>query len=260
MNAKETVQHFYSLLLGASVQNADVLAKASFSAIRKQVPTMQVRLEQRWYDSLRSGKADYGVYDCDEYLVEAMHCWWEYSRRYIKACMKPSSLPPLGVWARFANAASIVDLGNGIGFTTSALSKLFPTAKVVGTNMPGSSQYRIAQQLANRDGFTMASDIGSAPYSPDVIWATEYFEHFEQPLQHADEIIETARPKSLLIANTFGGDATGHFNDYIIAGKKVPCKSVARMFNENLRRHGYKKIDTTMWNARPTLWVRAAAR
>jgi hypothetical protein len=254
MNAAHTVAYFAELLDRAAVPDRQRLVIAATEALGGGTPALQHRLEQHWYLTLRAGAPDYTVYDTDDYLVEAVHCWWAYSRPYLRNCGKPGSLPPDGVWARFADASTIVDVGNGLGFTSAALRLLHPAARVVGTNMPGSTQYRIASHLADAYGFTMVPDVHTAPTAPDLVWATEYFEHFQSPLDHADEVIGTLQPRALLIANTFGGDATGHFDTYTVNGEELPCRSVARLFNQNLRRHGYRKVATTMWNGRPTLW------
>ena len=148
----------------------------------------------------------------------------------------------------------IVDVGNGLGFTSAALCGLSPKAQVIGTNMPGSTQYRIARLLADAYGFTMVPDAAEIAGQPDLVWATEYFEHFDRPLDHANELVAALQPRAMLIANTFGGDATGHFDTYIVDGEELPCGKVGRLFNANLRRLGYRKVGTKMWNARPTLW------
>lgn len=254
MNAKQTVGYFADLLQRADVRDPERLVIAAAEALAGGVPRLQHELEQRWYGSVHTGEPDFTVYDDDDYLVEAVHCWWAYSRPYLRNCGKQSSLPPEGVWGRFANARTIVDVGNGLGFTSAALTLLFPDARVIGTNMPGSTQYRIASLLADAYGFTMVSDPADLPTRPDLMWATEYFEHFDRPLDHTDELVGLVQPGALLIANTFGGDATGHFDTYTVNGEELPCRSVARLFNSNLRQHGYVKVKTTMWNARPTLW------
>lgn len=254
LNARQTVAYFAELLDRTEVYGSRGLVIAATEALGGGLPAVQARLEERWYRSLQDGAADYTVYDEDAYLVEAVHCWWAYSRPYLRNCLKPASLPPDGVWYRFEDASLIVDVGNGLGFTSAALRGLSPTAQVIGTNMPGSTQYRIASLLADAYGFTMVPDAAEIAGQPDLVWATEYFEHFDRPLDHANELIAALQPRAMLIANTFGGDATGHFDTYIVDGEELPCGKVGRLFNANLRRLGYRKVETKMWNARPTLW------
>lgn len=254
MNAQQTAGYFAMLLDTAGVYQPSRFVVAAQEAFAGGLPKLQHALEERWYQTLRDGDPDYSVYDTDDYLVEAIHCWWAYSRPYLRNVAKPASLPPDGVLHRIGEPATVVDVGNGLGLTSAALTRLFPTARVIGTNVPGSAQYRIASLLADAYGFTMVADASEIAATPDLMWATEYFEHFAAPLDHADELITRLRPRYMLIANTFGGDATGHFDTYTVDGEELPCRSVGRLFNRRLRSHGYRTVATKMWNARPTLW------
>ena len=48
----------------------------------------------------------------------------------------------------------------------------------------------------------------------DLIFASEYFEHFYEPIAHLKDILDNCNPKFLVCANGFTGDAIGHFDFY----------------------------------------------
>lgn len=243
------VQHslgmFAALLREVDVPDADVIMGACREAVRGTQPTILTALEQAWYRSLDYGDPNYFLYSTKAYLAEAFHCWWGYTREHLR-------------WVRRSGLADrpadlIVDLGNGIGFTTAALTLLFPNARVVATNVPGSWQYRIAERLADRYGFEMVPhpiDVGGRA---DLVFATEYFEHFYEPLEHLRNVVNFLEPGGFVIANTFTGDATGHFNTYEVDGVEVPCDQVGRLFGRDLREHGYTKTAAG-FNGKPAYW------
>ena len=215
-----------------------------------------VKLQQRWYQSLQNNEPDYGVYIVDEYLVESWACWMIYSRKYIREIAKPSSMPPDGVARQVSLGGTIVDLGNGMGISTAALKQLFPKSRVIGTNIADTSQWKIATALAAAYGFEMIDDT-EIIYDPvDLVFASEYFEHFEHPIQHLTKIIADIHPRYMLIANAFTSQAIGHFNHYYDADIQLTGKQTSRYFNGAMQQAGYEKVVTRLWNNRPALWVR----
>ena len=88
----------------------------------------------------------------------------------------------------------------------------------------------------------------------DLIFASEYFEHIEKPIEHLSDILKNCNPKYLLLANTFNQPAIGHFIEYSHKGKKYIGKTISKMFNETLKENGYMKIKTKLWNQRPNYW------
>lgn len=255
-NRATNIRFLYNLMLETSACAPDSAAVIDNALRRDSGEAERADMENLWYTALRSGSADYSVYDSDLYLIEAWACWWTYSRRYLREIQKPQSLPPLGVMNQLRSCQTVVDLGNGLGLTTAALKTLFPAATVYGTNVPGSTQYRIASHLAERYGFHMVADPANIGSPTDLVFASEYFEHFGQPLDHLQEVVSALRPTRLLIANTFGGDAIGHFDEYRIGTKTVPGSVTGRLFNKHLRALGYRKVATGMWNNRPAYWIK----
>lgn len=214
------------------------------SAVRDAIENHD--LQNRWYSSLRAGKPDYTVYDGHAYLAESWACWSVYSRRYLRA-LAAIVFPRIGV------VESVADLGGGFGFTTLALRELFPRARVGFTNLPGTIQTNIAQRLGIQHGF---SYLGTYPCISELVFASEYFEHFVQPVDHLRSILDAAQPRIIVIANAFGSPAVGHFDFYDIDGIRYNGPTTSRRFNDELRKHGFAKMKTGMWNDRPQVWQR----
>jgi len=224
--------------------------------ISREVTELEQALQLRWYDSLAAGKADYGVYATDYYLGEMWACWSVYSRKYLTGILQPKSLPPYGILGHLGTVRRVVDLGCGIGFTTAALREIFPHADVGATNLNGTAQAEVARRMAKQFGFRLSETVEAFKGPTDLVFASEYFEHIESPLDHLEEVLTTLTPRTLLVANSFGTRAIGHFNHYLVAGQPMPGHALSRMFNAALRHHGYRKMKTAMWNQRPAYWVR----
>lgn len=252
---------FQQILVSEGVQNTEQLKEIAKQTIRYLGGNQDARnslmhgqmLENVWYESLAAGVPDYSVYETDYYLAELWACWVVYSRRYLKEAEKNSSLPPFGVLSDIKPSV-IVDVGCGFGFTTAALKQLFPSAKVYATNLPNTFQYRVATRTAEMYGFTLVPDVTHIPERADLVFASEYFEHFPEPVAHLEEIIRAIQPKSWLIANAFTAKAIGHFINYRVNGAESDGKATSRAFAKTLNQHGYKKIKTNLWNNRPSYW------
>jgi trans-aconitate methyltransferase len=208
-------------------------------------------LERRWYDTL-----DLGIYDCEEYLAEAWACWHVYSRRYILDIQKRERINNL---LDGYERATIIDLGNGIGASSAALKQAFPGARVIGTNRRGSLQWKLGECLARHFAFEMAE---SAEIKADIVFASEYFEHFLDPVAHLQSVVDASHPEILICANAFGQRALGHFERYEIpdassmfdATNEAMPETASRLFAKRLRALSYRKAKTKLWNDRPSFW------
>ena len=210
-------------------------------------------LQKKWYNSLETEIPDYSVYSDPFYFCELWLCWVNYSRRYLKDISANKSFFGKSIVSDI-KANTIIDLGCGFGYTTTALKELFSNSKVFGTNIEGSSQYDMAKNLGNQHDFTI---IGSYENTPcDLIFASEYFEHFERPIEHLIQVIEHCNPKYMLIANAFTSMAIGHFNKYKNLSETYSGKDMSLLFNNTMRKYGYEKVKTTCWNNRPAYWRR----
>jgi hypothetical protein len=201
-------------------------------------------LESRWYDSLAAGTPDYSIYQDPIYLADAMACWLMYSRGYLRAMQRYGLTGVIGDQIRV-----IADLGCGIGFTSLGLAELFPAARVYGTNFMDSPQARVAE----RAGVEVQEEAGEA----DMVLALEYFEHVEAPVDHLRAVLR-AEPSVVVVSNTFGPRAPGHFGSYVVGGVGVEPRRAARAFDTEMKDQGYKELSTRMWNGRPAYWIRGA--
>jgi SAM-dependent methyltransferase len=247
---KKVFQKFITLLKQADIPNAERISRVAFY-LAKQPNFIDKdnseELENRWYKSLEANDPDYKIYDDPLYISEAWNCWVNYSRIYLKLINKTKDY--------FQDIKSVADLGCGIGFTTVGLKEIFTNAEVIGTNVSTSLQAKIASILGEEFNFSIKDKIEE---HQDLIFASEYFEHFYNPIDHLREIIEAGSPNYLLVANAFNSPATGHFPEYEIDNKLYNGKNTARKFAETLKDCNYEKVNLGYWNSRPTVWRKAA--
>jgi SAM-dependent methyltransferase len=222
----------------------------------RAITATEQKLQNRWYASLAAGKPDYGVYATDYYVAEMWACWMVYSRKYLAGLAKPNMLPPHGIRADLGAVRCVVDLGCGVGLTTAALTQLFPKADVIATNLGGTTQAAIAMRLAKMYHFRVVETVREILQPVDLIFASEYFEHIPDPLDHLADVLQRLQPRAMLVANSFNTRAIGHFNYYRVNGHLAKAEALSRLFNALLRERGYRKVKTKMWNQRPAYWKR----
>lgn len=213
-------------------------------------------LEKKWYDSIRKNDCpDYSVYSDPRYICDVWVCWSHYSRNSLKALIAPKSLITKSVVDHIGKIKTVVDVGCGFAYTTAGLKEIFPEARVIGTNLEESYQFKVAKDLGRKHGFEIVPDTNNLK-DIDLVFASEYFEHIINPIEHAYEIIRQYRPKFIITANGFNGTAIGHFDFYDHMGKVFDNKTMSRNFNKAMRMMGYKKLETKIWNNRPMVWER----
>lgn len=206
------------------------------------------QLEKYWYET-----NDYSVYDSPYYLGDIWACWCHYTRKGLKDLDNPKNFNGRSIFDLIKQATTIIDLGCGFGLTTAALKERFPWADVYGTNLSNTWQYEIASNYANKYKFKLSDSFKNLGKS-DLVFAFEYFEHIEKPIEHLDEIVSSNRPKFLIFANGFNGRAIGHFNTYTHNGKEYDNKTMSRMFLKRLKELNYTKLNTKIWNNRPAVY------
>jgi len=215
-------------------------------------------LERDWYASVSAGQPDYSVYADTRFLSDLWACWCVYSRSYLRIMRDAKTSNGNTVLEDIGEAACVVDLGCGTGYTTAAIAELFPRADVVGTNIKDTAQYSIASEVAASTGgsFRLVGDIAQVGRQADLVFASEYFEHHEDPVSHLNEVLDSVAPRCLVLANSFSASAIGHFPTYRDGTERVANKLTGRRFNTTLRKRGYEAVETGFWNGRPAYWRR----
>lgn len=204
--------------------------------------------KRSWYDTLElEAEADYSLYDGEWYFCELLACYEVYSSRYVDLISR-----------LHIKTESILDMGCGLGITTTHLSEKFGV-DVVGTNLEDTKQYIFCQSKINViPDHKIAGKVG-------MVFASEYFEHIYNAGDHLLDIIEINSPKTFVLANAFNAKSLGHFDYYYNGGwssKPCPCDSMVaaskmgRLFSQILKAAGYSKVDTGFWNSRPNVWQR----
>lgn len=227
---------------------------------KKEITDESVRewkkLYDDWYYSLETNNPDYRVYSDAHYMSEVWLCWTKYSRRYLKDLLNKKSIKINNEYKTviefFGKNDVIIDLGCGFGYTTATLKEIWPNSVVYGTNIKDSVQFKFATELGKKYNFSIIEDFKNI--KADTIFATEYFEHFYEPIVHLEEVLLNIKPSNLIIANSFGPKAIGHFDKYLYDGRLIPSKEMNKIFSSKLKQFGYVKIKTSFWNNRPSIW------
>lgn len=221
-----------------------------------------MEIENIWYNSLRNGDDSspaYDVYGLDDYLAEVWCCWEFYARKYVKNIFEHRLVPPLGVQGYMGDGA-ILDVGNGMGLSTAYFKQQFPKRRVVGTNLLDTTQWKMNTMLSSSYGYELVDEAtmlkaGGIGEDVAMVFASEYFEHFQNPLDHLKEMM-VLQPKVWITANAFKADAIGHFDVYYVNGEPKDATEMSRLFTASMNYYGYKKLNTKLWNNRPTVWVK----
>lgn len=229
-----------------------------------KIPEKNEILQNAWYESLSINSPLYSVYNEIYYLADLFACWKVYSRKYLKSIIDQKSLASKDDHLNFYNLKSIsekitekgsklkiVDVGCGIGYSTLALSEIFEGHEVYGTNLKGTTQWDLCEKL----GVNLLEDVKEIG-KIDCILAFEYFEHFQDPVEHLKYLVATSDPEYFIIANSFGTTSVGHFLEQDYNGSKVPSKGFGRIFGNEMRKLGYVKQNTTIFNNKPSFWIK----
>lgn len=208
------------------------------------------RLTDLWYKKLSEGNTTeaYSLYNDDYYFTDLLLCYRKYSRIGIRNLSKLSYLNP----------SVIVDLGCGLGLSTSLLKTYYKEAIIYGTNLENTKQWKYASSMAITNGWYLIDDISTIKYSTQntLIFASEYFEHFENPIAHLDYIINILTPKYIAVGNAFSAVALGHFNDrYKIGNLQLSSRQISKLFNNKMKDYGYT-IAHRFYNSKPVLWMK----
>lgn len=221
-------------------------------------------LMDKWYDSVKdveNNKAtefNYSVYNDKFYFAtDLWPCFVLYSRKYLMNIKKNQIIQ-----SKIKDCKSIIDLGCGLGYSTGMLKQQYPDKEIIGTNLKDTLQYKFCKEMSKVYNFKIVESEHVINKNIDVVFASEYFEHiFDAPI-NIQRLVEAINPKFLLLASTFTQKSIGHFNYYryrnyglkllqFIDNKKTP-----RVFNDTIKRLGYKPVKTGIWNNKPSFWMK----
>lgn len=227
--------------------------------VRVQMREWQV-LERTWYQSLADGNPWYKIYGAKYYIADLWACWVVYSRKYLKSLYDCKALGDHSIMQDLSLVTSVADLGCGVGITTAALAQMFPKAScnIYGTNLLGTQQADFCLSMSKEYNFNLQQDVALIGRKCDLVFASEYFEHFYKPIEHLQYIIANLNPDYLITANAFGTKSIGHFDCYMVEGRLLDAKQTARAFSNAMHMHGYNKVKTRLWNNRPAYWRKPA--
>ena len=213
--------------------------------------------EDRWYGALAQGRVDYSVYDQDYYFTDLWVCFVKFSRKYVREILKAGSLDGINsVRSVFGKVSTVVDLGCGVGLVSAAFTQAFPGAKIYATNLENTKQWAFCKRMASDYDFSLVNGIEKIPGKVDVLFASEYFEHIERPIEHIQEIVAKLSPRHFIIANAFNTRSLGHFIEYKDGQNVIGQANISKLFNKRLKDLGYRKVKTKCWNNRPAIFSR----
>jgi 2-polyprenyl-3-methyl-5-hydroxy-6-metoxy-1,4-benzoquinol methylase len=218
-------------------------------------------LTKEWYDKLDQNDlaGAYRVYDDDYYFTDIWNCFVQYSRRYLRDIRRPCFDDGQSFIDQTKDASIIVDVGCGIGYSTSILTQLYPNAKVYGTNLKNTKQWKFCEMMSERYGFVMVESVDQIDSSVDVVFASEYFEHFLDPVSHFVDISNAVSPSYFVIANAFNTRSIGHFVTYQISEiLNIDQSNIGLFFNKTIRNHGYQMMKTKLFNNKPNIWQKVS--
>jgi len=204
-------------------------------------------LDNWWYDNY----GDFSRYASWHYLYAGLNCFDNYSKQctfYAKQYLGDRKIK------------SIVDVGAGIGLSTMLLADLFPEAKVYYNNIRPSLQvdffeahkHYLQRNLDDYQPEFVTSD-WLAQHGPfDMLFASEYFEHFEEPMKQTEFLLNQVGFKYLVVNNSFNVKAYGHFKEFK-CNETVASKRMSKMWLKEVRKD-YNELDVKCWNGRPKMF------
>ena len=166
---------------------------------------LKEKLYKIWEEGLKNNNPSYFVYDDIAYMDEAFDCWKTYSRKYIKNFAKYLKDVNNLYTTELKKINCILDLGCGIGYSTVALSEVFKNSRIIGTQLSSSKQFEVCKYLEaqyKNISFVSSEQNTTLNEKIDVIFASEFFEHFEYPINLLIELINAYNPKYFICANS----------------------------------------------------------
>ena len=136
------------------------------------------------------------------------------------------------------------------------LKQTFPKNIVYGTNLPDTTQWKFNKLLSKEYDYKLIDSFKKLPKDIEFVFASEYFEHFPDPINHLSDVLTYCNPKILVCANAFKPDSIGHFDNYRHGSEFLTPKEISREFGKFLKENGYNKLKTKLWNQRPSIYLK----
>lgn len=246
----------YSSLTGISTEEIKSLCNSSIKYYNgKIVENPLGHLDKLWFDGQEAGINNYNVYGHRDYYAEAFACWYIYSSKYLKRIFDLEvKSPDVFESLRLDSVDSIIDLGNGLGFTTLMIARHFRNAKIYGTNLKDTLQWEFCSKT-NHGEYELIQDYSTLGHI-DIVFASEYFEHIENCLEHVSDIVDKISPRIMVIANSFNTRGIGHIYNYLNYGQVIHQSLISKQFIKKMISLGYAKVPTKFWNQSPNVYVK----
>lgn len=197
-------------------------------------------LDDWWYENY----PDFSRYQSYHYLYAGLNCFNNYSKQCALYAHQ---------YLGDKNIKSIVDVGAGIGLSTMLLADLFPEAKVYYNNITPSLQADFFEAHKDSKNITDITEKEMMQHGPfDMLFASEYFEHFEYPMRQTDFLLNKVGFKYLVINNSFNVRAYGHFKEFKHNETLTP-KNMSKLWLKTVRQD-FSDLKVKCWNGRPKMF------
>lgn len=245
-------EDFKELVLIAKKYKKELNAKHLYKQWLVGSPNVEA-LINKWLLSLENNSPDFSIYCDDAYLNDVFACWKNFSRKnliLIKRYFENKNKQKIKY---------VLDMGCGIGYTTLALSEIFPEAIIYGENLKDTLQYSVMKEVsANNKNIKIVDEKSFLTKVPkvDILICFEFFEHLQEPIDMMITLLEKYMPKYFIFANSFTTlHAAGHFSVYYYNGEEYTGKEISRLFNKIAKeKFGYVEVKTGFWNNRPKIY------
>lgn len=233
----------------------------SYKELKIKMKEVRARLHAQWLNSLDStggpdGRPAYSVYFDPLYYYEAIHCFEKTkacTREMIKYFSNEIEKAPYNGAA--PNELKVLDLYNGNGLTTVHLNLNGFNAESF-NDCPVQVQYmqEASKILLNKP---VLNHVLAPKEQYDVVLSLEVMEHYSDPLEHVQQLVELVKPGGYLVESSgFNGSSEniGHFDSYWAFGEKMLFMK-ARMICTKVMRN-YFEVVHCGFNAAPRIWKR----
>lgn len=217
-------------------------------------------LTEEWYRLLKEDRENiYTVYNHYYYFTDMFNCYKNYSRKYLRV-LNSGKIDVLDnkTFVDYSknDVKGILDIGCGCGFCCIHLKQLYKDASVNGVNIEDTYQYKFCKNISKTFNFNIFPSEKDIKEKIDLIFASDFFEHIEEPLDLLNDLINHFEPKFFVIANSFNTRSIGHFEEYKVNDEIIDQKKISRIFNKEMKKLGYEKIKTKYFNSRPDIYIK----